>query len=255
MHTDLRVWLDHFEYHADRRCVLPEALPEDFTAYERRLVGESLAAFQLGEQIDGPSLMRAARRYEAEHEATPLGQIIALLVAEQNHHAGLVGAFMDQHGLPRKRADWLDHAARHVHGLVDFELQIAALVSARLIGKVYYRALETATGCRQLQTLCRILVADELAHVGFESDLLRAMYASKSPLARTGHRALHRAFFTQAALAVWLGHRQVLRAAGYGMRSFVSACASQYSFYLDALYDPPTRAARAGGGYGLIEGS
>jgi hypothetical protein len=36
-----------------------------------------------------------------------------------------------------------------------------------------------------------------------------------------------------SALAVWLGHRRVLRAAGYGARSFMSACATQYAFYLD----------------------
>jgi hypothetical protein len=234
MHTDLQVWLDHFEYHATRRCVLPEALPEDFTSYERRLIGASLAAFQLEEQIDGPALMRAARRYEQEHEAAPLGQIVALLVAEQNHHAALLDVFMEEHGLPRQRANWIDRAARRVHGLAGFELQIAELVSAKLIGKVYYRALESATGCRQLQTLCRILVADELAQIGFESDLLREMHARKPPLARAAHATLHRAFFTNSSLAVWLGHRRVLRAAGYGARSFMAACAAQYAFYLDA---------------------
>jgi hypothetical protein len=232
MHTDLQVWLDHFEYHADRRCVLPESVPDDLTAYERRLIGPSLAAFQLEEQIDGPSLMRAARRYEQEHDAAPLGQIVALLVAEQNHHAALLGAFMDRHGLPRQRAHWIDRAARRVHGLAGFELQIAELVSAKLIGKVYYRALESATGCRQLQTLCRILVADELAQIGFESDLLREMHARKPPLMRATHATLHRAFLTNASLAVWLSHRRVLRSAGYGARSFMIACAAQYAFYL-----------------------
>ncbi|HEU4625827.1 MAG TPA: hypothetical protein VFS52_13735 [Steroidobacteraceae bacterium] len=234
MHTDLRVWLDHFEYHADRRCVLPEGSPDDLTPYERQLIGRSLATFQLAEQIDGPCLMRAARRYEQEQDALPLGQVVALLVAEQNHHAGLLAAFMEQHAIPRRRADWIERAARRVHGLAGFELQIAGLVSAKLIGKVYYRALEAATGCRQLQTLCRILVADELAQVGFESDLLREMNARKTPLARAAHATVHRAFFINAALAVWLGHSRVLRAAGHGARSFVSACMAQYAFYLDA---------------------
>lgn len=245
MHTDLRVWLDHFEYHADRRCALPEGPPDDLTPYERRLIGRSLASFQLAEQIDGPSLMRAARRYEQEHDAAPLGQIVALLVAEQNHHAALLAAFMKQHAIPRRRADWIDRAARRAHGLMGFELQIARLVSAKLIGKVYYRALEAATGCRQLQTLCRILVADELAQVGFESDLLREMYARKTPLARAAHATVHRVFFVNAALAVWLGHSRVLRAAGHGARRFVSACLAQYAFYLDEpRLDAPRRIAR-----------
>ena len=39
------------------------------------------------------------------------------------------------------------------------------LVSAELIGIVYYRALEAATDCQRLKPLCRGLVSDELAHM------------------------------------------------------------------------------------------
>ncbi len=56
MNTDLKVWLDHFEYHSTHRCVLPPGKPGDLTAYERRLIGRSIAAFQLGEQSEGRSL-------------------------------------------------------------------------------------------------------------------------------------------------------------------------------------------------------
>jgi hypothetical protein len=232
MHTDLKVWLDHFEYHSRRRCVMPEGRPDDLTSYERRLIADSLATFQLGEQSEGRSLLRAAQRYEQAHDAAPLAQIVALLIAEEQHHAALLGAFMDQHGLPRKRSDWTDQVFRRVRRLAGFELHISVLITAELIGKVYYRALEAATGCRQLQTLCRILIADELAHVGFESDLLRAMHAQKPPIVRAAGAVLHRTFFTSASLVVWFTHRRVLRGAGYRMRSFLRACAAQYSFYL-----------------------
>ncbi len=234
MYTDLRVWLDHFEYHAGRRCVLPEGRPDDLTAYERRLIAESLQMFQRDAQANGPCLVEAARRYEREHDVAPLAHIVELLVVEEQHHSALLAAFMDEHGVPRKPRNWTDRVARHVHRLAGFELQIATLVSAKLIGKVCYRALEGATGCRQLQTLCRILVADELAHVGFESDLLRALHAEKPPIARAALAAAHRAHFTNASVAVWLDHRRMLRAAGYGARGFVQACATQYAFYLEA---------------------
>ena len=140
---------------------------------------------------------------------------------------------MDQHGLPRKRSDWTDHIFRRVRRLAGFELHISVLVTAELIGKVYYRALEAATGCPQLQTLCRMLVADELAHVGFESDLLKGMRERRSPHARAALGTLHRVFFTGASCVVWLTHRRVLRGAGYRMGTFLRACAAQYSFYLE----------------------
>ena len=237
MNTDLRVWLDHFEYHSTRRCTLPAGNGDDLTSHERTLIGSSIATFQLGEQSEGRSLLIAAQRYERDHEAAPLARIVALLIAEEQHHAALLGAFMDEHGIPRKRRDWTDGVFRRLRRLAGFELYLSVLVTAELIGKVYYRALEAATGSRQLQTLCRMLVADELAHVGLETDLLREMHEQKSPAVRWLRTASLRTFFTGASLVVWLEHRRVLRSAGYGLRTFMRACAAQYSFYLE----PPPR--------------
>jgi hypothetical protein len=233
MHTDLKVWFDHFEYHSTRRCVMPRGTPDDLTAYERRLIADSIATFQLGEQSEGRTLLDAARSYERAHSAAPLAEIVRLVIAEEHHHAALLAEFMKQHGLPRKRSDWTDRVFRRVRRLAGFELHVSVLLTAELIGKVYYRALEAATGCRQLQTLCRMLVADELAHVGFESDLLRAMHARRNPVARAALTAARRAFFTGTALTVWLTHTRVLRAAGYRMSTFLRACDAQYAFYLE----------------------
>jgi hypothetical protein len=233
MNTDLKVWLDHFEYHSTQRCRLPAGKPGDLTAFERRLIGESIATFQLGEHSTGRSLLLVAQHYERQHDAAPLTRIVSLLIAEEQHHAALLGAFMDEHGIPRKHSDWMDQAFRRLRRLGGFELYLSVLVTAELIGKVYYRALEAATGSRQLQTLCRIIVADELAHVGFETDLLRGMHEKKSPVARWLTTAALRTFFTGASVVVWLGHRRVLRGAGYGLGTFLRACTAQYSFYLE----------------------
>jgi hypothetical protein len=233
MNTDLKVWLDHFEYHSTQRGTLPAAKQNDLTAYERRLIGRSVATFQLGEQSDGRSLLLAAERYEREHEAACLARIVSLLIAEEQHHAALLGAFMDEHGIPRKRSDWTDHVFRRLRRGAGFEMYLSVLVTAELIGKVYYRALEAATGSRQLQALCRMLVADELAHVGLETDLLREMHEKKSPVARWLKTAALRTFFTSASLVVWVEHRRVLRSAGFRLGTFMRACLAQYSFYLE----------------------
>jgi hypothetical protein len=234
MDTDLKVWLDHFEYHSTCRCQLPAGKPGELTAWERRLIARSIATFQLGEQSDGQSLLRAAQSYEREHDIAPLARIVSLLIAEEQHHAALLGAFMTEHGLPRRQSDWTDRVFRRLRRLAGFELYLSVLVTAELIGKVYYRALEAATGSRQLQALCRMLVADELAHVGLETDLLRAMHEKKSPVMRALVTTALRSLFTGAALVVWLTHRRVLRSAGYRIGTYMRACAAQYSFYLEA---------------------
>ena len=45
------------------------------------------------------------------------------------------------------------------------------------------------------------------------------------------------AFFSGASFVVGLEHRRVLRSAGYGVGTFMRACAAQYAFYLE----PPPR--------------
>jgi hypothetical protein len=92
---------------------------------------------------------------------------------------------MESQGIPLKRHDWTDQVFRHLRRLAGFELYLCVLITAELIGNVYYRALEVATGCQRLKVLCRTLVADELAHVGFESQLLLALHAQKRAPTRT----------------------------------------------------------------------
>ena len=42
MYTDLKVWLDHFDYHATRRCVMPEGRRLGLRYEERlRIAGSS----------------------------------------------------------------------------------------------------------------------------------------------------------------------------------------------------------------------
>jgi len=62
----------------------------------------------------------------------------------------------------------------------------------------------------------RMLVADELAHVGFESDLLLSMRAEKSAPVRFAMDLAQRTFLMCTALVVWTTHRAVLKRSGYG---------------------------------------
>jgi hypothetical protein len=142
---------------------------------------------------------------------------------------------MEDHQIPLKKQDWTDQIFRHVRKLAGYELCTSVLISAELIGNVYYRALEVATGCRRLQVLCRMLVSDELAHVGFESEMLQAIRAERPTPLRVATETAHRLFFLGAACVVWFTHRPALRAAGYRLSSFLRACDAQFGFYLRPL--------------------
>ena len=232
---EFRIWLNHFEYHAEHPRGLPPTLADVLRPEERRLIASSIATFQLGEQSQGGTLLRAAERFARRHEIPALGRIVQLFIGEEQRHAALLRCFMEDHGIAPKSRDWTDHIFRRLRRLAGFELYLCVLISAELVGNVYYRALESATGCQRLKVLCRTLVAEELVHVAFESQLLLALRAARPSWARMLLRLTHRAFFAGTAGVVWLTHRSVLRRAGHDARTFRRLCLAQYDFYLEPV--------------------
>jgi hypothetical protein len=233
--VDFEIWLNHFEYHAQHPRCVPHGLSDVLRPDQRRLITGSIATFQLGEQSEGCTLLRASQRFAHGHRIPELVRIIELFICEEQRHAALLRVYMEDHHIALKRTDWTDRAFRIVRRLAGLELYLYILISAELIGIVYYRALEAATDCQRLMVLCRGLVSDELAHVGFESQLLLALRAGRTAPAQALMRLVHRAFFASTAGVVWLTHRSVLRQGGYGARSFLRVCLSQYAFYLEPV--------------------
>ena len=232
MLPNLKVWLNHFEYHADHPRRLPDGVPNVLTVTERRLIAPSVATFQLGEQSSGSNLLRAAYGFAQKHSAPEVARITELLIREEQQHAALLKIFMAAHGIPTRQHHWSDRVFRRLRKRTGLELALGVLLTAELIGNVYYRALETVTECQRLRLLCRMMVADELAHIGFESDLLLSMRAEKSAPVRFALDLAHRTFLIGAALVVWTTHRAVLKKAGFRLTGFLQACGEQYRFYL-----------------------
>jgi len=65
---DLRIWLNHFEHHAEHPRRVPLGLPDHLTDEEQRLIASSIATFQLGEQSEGATLLRAAQSFARTHQ-------------------------------------------------------------------------------------------------------------------------------------------------------------------------------------------
>ena len=230
---DFEIWLNHFEHHARHPGCVPHGLGDVLRPGELRLIASSIATFQLGEQSEGRTFLRAVERFARARQIPHLVRIIELLIQEEQRHASLLQAFMQDHRMPLKRNDWTDRVFRHIRRLAGLQLYLSVLISAELIGNVYYRALESVTDCKRLQYLCRIIVSDELAHVGFETQLLLTLRAGHSAPLRTLMRSAHRIFFAGTAVVVWLTHRSVLRRAGHNAGSFLRSCRAQYVFYLE----------------------
>jgi hypothetical protein len=230
---EFEVWSNHFEHHARHRRRIPRGLSDVLRADERQLIASSIATFQLGECSEGRTLLRAVERFARQNQVPRVVRIFELLIREEQRHASLLRAFMHDHRIPLKKADWTDRVFRLLRRRRGLQLYLSVLTCAELIGKVYYRALESVTDCNRLRVLCRAIVSDELAHIGFETQLLFTLRAGRAAPSRALAHTAHRIFFATTAAVVWFTHRSVLRRAGYSARSFLRSCLGEYAFYLE----------------------
>jgi hypothetical protein len=242
MLQDLPIWLAHLRSQAAHPRQVPTTLDDTLSGRERRLIAASIATFQLGERSDGAQLRTAVRRYCGDSAQHPFVEIFELFIAEEQRHARLLGEFMQDHEIPEISSALSDRAFRLLRHCGGLESRLRLLLTAEIIGIVYYRALEVVTDCRRLQILCRTLVADELVHVAFESQLLLALRTQRPGVAKL-LAVWEQWLLGVASLAVWLTHRRVLRSAGYGPLLFLRDCRSQYAFYLK--WPPALRRERA----------
>jgi hypothetical protein len=197
---------------------------DTLTVIERQRISKSLATFQLGEQSEGRRLQRHAEQFAAVENLPALPAVTRYFIREEQHHAAQLRSFMQYHGMALKQREWTDSLFRVLRNLAGFELAVRVLITAEVIGFVYYRALRRATGSAWLKQICRDFCADETVHLRYEADLLRDLGTRQSRLGRKLRWWLHRALLELSARVVYVEHRAVLQAAGYDAARFRRSC-------------------------------
>ena len=135
-----------------------------------------------------------------------------------------LGQFLMLAGIPLIKRTWPDtvfQKLRHVGGL---EVSISVLITAEIIAKVYYAALQRATQSTVLRRLCDQILDDEVSHVEFQAERLAMMRRCRKAWANELTHALHCFLFFGACLVVWRKHGRALKRGDVGFRRFWRAC-------------------------------
>jgi hypothetical protein len=239
---DWNYWLEEFESRAPHLVVARVPRDSVLTATERERIADSIGTFQLGEQSEGRMLLRFAREFGARHACPELGRVTELFIREEQHHAAQLREFMLAHGIALKQRNWTDSIFRQIRRLAGFETAVTILVTAEMVGFVYYRAIARSTGNAYLRRICRQMCADEAIHLQYEAQLLRTLRGSRPRWLGATVGVAHRTLLALASRVVYREHRAVLEHAGYNRRSFVKDCGSLYRTVL-ASDGARTRAA------------
>ena len=239
---DWNYWLEIF---TTRAAQLSFRIPErdDWLSDEEcHRIADSIATFQLGEQSEGRTLLRFSEKFAARRNIPALPAVTALFIKEEQHHAAQLKEFMLANGIPLKKKSWTDSIFRVLRKLAGFEAAVTVLVTAEMIGFVYYRALARATESRCLKAICRGMCADESVHLRYETQLLLTLRGERGPLLRRIVERAHRVLLTCSALIVFYDHHRVLKHVGYNPGSFVRDCRAVYRMVMhNRIYRPRAR--------------
>jgi hypothetical protein len=239
---DWNYWLEIFTARASRLVVHRPERDDWLSDAEHRRIAASIATFQLGEQSEGRTLLKFSAEFAAARDLPALPAVTALFIKEEQHHAAQLKAYMLANGIPLKQRSWTDSIFRVLRKLAGFEAAVTVLVTAEMIGFVYYRALARATESRCLKTICRSMCADESLHLRYETQLLMTIRVQHGPLRRRFVAWLHRCLLTVSACVVFHDHRRVLRHAGYDLATFVRDCRATYRMVMrTGVYRPRLR--------------
>ena len=189
--------------------------PGRLTAAERDTIASSIQKFQLGENSEGRNLFRFAQMYAGQTGDVAYVDAITLFIKEEQRHARELGRLMDLENIPRIKRTYSDAVFRRVRRLAGLEVSIVVLIMAEIIAKVYYRALQLATGSPTLHRICQWVLIDEVQHVIFQSQRLAILRRECSAVDVMGRTAVHAVLFAPTCLIVWFDHRRVLSAGGY----------------------------------------
>jgi hypothetical protein len=215
-------WCVHFQRNESRQIAIPwdEVLP--LTDEQRAVLLPSLQDFQLGESSEGRHGRARAAAYAERIGDSHYPEAIRLFFAEENRHASYLGRYLRRHNVKLLGRSWTDFVFRRVRRLMGLETLLTVLLTAELIGEVYYRAIRSATTCPTLRAICSQLLRDERMHVRFHVERFRFLRRRRLQL-RTGMQdAAWNVFLRATCLVVWWKHGAAIRLGGYGFRRFRS---------------------------------
>lgn len=214
-------WLVYFRANLVQQRALPWERGAQVTPLELAAIARSLQAWQRGETSDGRHLRAAAARYAEQVGDPDYLTAIEFFIREEQRHGELLGRFLDLAGPGRVYADWGDRlfrAARYC--LTNMEVWTTPVVMVETLALVYYNAIRRSTGSALLQAICAQILADEIPHLRFQCERLAILFRGRSRLGFALTMLLHRLGFLGVVALVWIGHRQALRAGGYGWRRY-----------------------------------
>ncbi len=215
-------WVQHFEHNRRHHQRVDAAIDFDASLALRddeavnHLVA-SIQRYQLGESGDGAQLLAKAKR------AGDVEYLCAaeLFVAEEQQHAALLLNVLRYFGAEPMPRHWSDTVFVRIRRALGLRTELMVLTVAEVIALSYYGALAAGAPDAVVRAVAARIVDDEVAHVQFQEQRLRAGFLrSPLPLRLLAH-ALWWVILIGTTVVVSIDHGGALRVSGCRRTVFV----------------------------------
>ena len=214
-------WKGHFEINLTKHRVDWKLSPQ-ITADERTQILYSLRAWQLGETSDGRHLLSAANKYAWKINDPAYVDAVKLFIREEQKHGANLGKYIDLMGDERLQKDWGDTLFRKIRYLnKSMELWTIAVIIVESAAQIFYKALDDATGCPLLKSICNDILIDEAHHIRFQNERLHILFQRKKFYGKAFSLLWYSFLFFGTIHAIWLGHRRALLAGNVSKTDFM----------------------------------
>lgn len=225
---DFGYWLTFFKRKSHNRASINWSQQDQLPAHEKNFLEKSISQFQLGEYSEGRNLLRFAKAYGVKIDDSRISEVTKFFIQEEQHHAFLLGKFMDKYGMTKKKNHWADTIFRRLRSIAGFELSLTVLTSAEIASLPFYETLEKITSSQILKDICKQLHIDELSHLEYESELLHDIRSTK-PLIQTLRYTFHIGVLIATSCCVWFNHKKILQRGNFTLFSFLRSTVDTFT--------------------------
>lgn len=217
MNGDTRRWLEYFRANQGEPDEIPWEAAIRPSARVARYLIPSLQQFQLGENAEGVHFLALARRHARQTNDPDFPEAIALFIAEEQRHSGMLARYLRTIGAPLASEHWIHSVFRRMRHWMGLETKVTILVTAEILAVPYYRALLEGSRCPALQAICRRVLREEAQHLLFQANTLFRLQRGRAGWRVGLTHAAQEIFLAGTVLAVWFANKRVFLAGGDGL--------------------------------------
>ncbi|PPF79763.1 hypothetical protein C5B96_12090 [Subtercola sp. Z020] len=210
---DFGVWEKYFDANLERQARLdariPWATPSHLPPADVVAIARSLQRFELGESGEGEGLRSKARRLnDAAYD-----RALVRFVAEEQKHSALFAGVLARFGAERLTSHWSDAVFVVLRRLLGLRTEVTLFLIAETTAMEYFGALGRSSD-PVIEGVARRVLTDEVEHVRFQIDQLRAGFARTPQVGRMLAAGAAWVVAVGAATVLAVDHGAAMRALG-----------------------------------------